>query len=210
MTGGRREPSEEELLQLRVRAKTELRKRMRAVRGAVPAEARRIRSERACDRLMARPEWNAARVVAGYVAMRSETDPRLALERGHTAGKTIVLPRIDYEHEIVELRTWDPLAPLEESGMGFLQPAADRPRVAHADVDLVIVPALAVDARGFRLGWGKGYYDRLLPLLGTARSIAMVFHFQLMAEVPEMPHDVAVDVVVSDQTDYETGPLEGD
>jgi 5-formyltetrahydrofolate cyclo-ligase len=60
------------------------------------------------------------------------------------------------------------------------------------------VPALAVDARGFRIGYGRGFYDRLLPTLPNALTVAIVYDFQLVAEVPEEPFDVPVHVVATD------------
>jgi 5-formyltetrahydrofolate cyclo-ligase len=82
--------------------------------------------------------------------------------------------------------------------MGFLQPPAGSPRVPELDVGIVLVPALAVDERGHRIGWGKGFYDRLLPLVPDAVRIALVFDFQLVAEVPDTPGDERVDYVVTD------------
>ena len=86
---------------------------------------------------------------------------------------------------------------MEERGLGFREPSADAPLAEHLDV--VIVPALAVDGRGFRLGYGAGFYDRALPRYRPpARAVAVIFDFQLAPELPIGPHDVAVDTIVTD------------
>ena len=70
--------------------------------------------------------------------------------------------------------------------------------MTHADVLGEFPAALAVDPRGYRIGYGGGYYDRLLPQLQNALSCAVVYDFQLVAEVPELPFDVTVDLIVTD------------
>lgn len=61
-----------------------------------------------------------------------------------------------------------------------------------------MIPALAVDPRGYRIGYGGGYYDKLIPALHSARTCAVAYDFQLIAEVLELPFDVAVDLIVTD------------
>src|SRR5690606_32391242 len=143
-------------VQLRHQVKEQIRKSMRAVRRAVPADARARRSARIAAHVRGLEDWPGAKVVAGYVAMRGEVDPAELLDEVRGAGGTVALPRFDWDTETLELRRVDDGVPLEESGMGFLQPPASAPRVDEADVDLVLVPALAADERGYRIGWGKG------------------------------------------------------
>lgn len=87
---------------------------------------------------------------------------------------------------------------LEEGGFGVPEPLPSADRIAPEDVDLVLVPALAVDPRGHRIGYGKGFYDRLLPTLVRALRCVVAFDFQLHGEIPDEPGDVAADVVVTD------------
>ncbi len=185
-------------VQLRHRAKQQIRKSMQAVRRTVPADARARRSARIAEHVRGLGGWTRARVVAGYVAMRGEVDPAALLDEVRGSGRMVVLPRVDVDAQTLELRRVDDGVSLEESAMGFLQPPASAPRVDEGEVDLVLVPALAADERGYRIGWGKGFYDRLLPLMPRATRVALVFDFQLVAEVPETPGDEPVDVVVTD------------
>jgi 5-formyltetrahydrofolate cyclo-ligase len=94
--------------------------------------------------------------------------------------------------------TRDP-AELAERGRKFLEPPPDAPRAARGELDLVMVPALAVTDGGHRLGYGVGFYDATLPdFCPPARSLLVAFEFQLLAELPVFEHDVACDLVVTD------------
>src|SRR5688572_18813575 len=157
---------------LRARAKQELRTRMRSVRRVLPAEACAARSQAICDRLVALPEFDRAAVIAGYAAFRKEADPAPALRAAERARRRVALVRIGDDGEL-ELREHREGEPLEENGFGIVEPLASAPSVALDAVDLIVVPALAVDARGHRIGYGHGYYDRLLPRLPRALKVAV-------------------------------------
>lgn len=164
----------------------------------MPHEARVARSEAICDRVIALPEWERASTVLAFVSMRTEVQTERAVQAARAAGKRVLATRMNATFDDLELREWRADDPLEESGNLFLQPSADAPVVAPDAVDLVLVPALAVDERGHRIGYGKGFYDRLLPRLTRAARVAVVFDFERVAEVPEREGDVRVDVVVTD------------
>ncbi len=184
-------------LRLRARVKEELRLRLKAIRRAHPVDARRARSEAACERLLALPEWANAERIAGYVPIQAELDPGGALDAARAEGKTVVLPRVDLERQRVVLHRWEGEA-LEPGAFGIPEPAPDAPTVD--EVDLILVPALGVDEGGHRIGWGKGFYDKLLAAEArTAFRVAVVFDFQLLSECPVTPHDVPAHVVVTDQ-----------
>lgn len=192
------EMTEEERMQryLRMYAKRELRTRMQSVRKVLPLSAVAERSAKACAAACALPEFAAARVVAGYVAMRKELDVEAVLKRAADGGARVVLPRI--EPEGLAFHVHVPGQPLVENDWGVLEPDAASERVEIAEIDLMLVPALALDLRGYRIGYGKSFYDRVLPHLTRGRSVGMVFDFQLLAEVPDEPHDVRVQHIVTD------------
>lgn len=182
---------------LRAQAKQELRKRMRGLRRVMPEAACAARSLAICERLSGLPAFERAAVVVGYAAFRKEADPSAALRSAERAGKRVGLVRID-DGGGLALHAYAQGDPLEDNAFGIAEPQANAPRIAHADVDLVIVPALAVDARGHRIGYGHGYYDRLLPALTRAFKVAIAYDFQLLAEAPDTHGDAAVDCVVTD------------
>ena len=98
----------------------------------------------------------------------------------------------------LELHLHEPGTPLEPNELGIEEPPADAARVDLARVDLIIVPAVAFDARGHRIGQGHAYYDRLLPQLPAAFKVAVGYDFQLLADLPDQPGDARVDAIVTD------------
>jgi 5-formyltetrahydrofolate cyclo-ligase len=183
---------------LRMRAKAELRERLRALRRVMPETACATRSAALCERLIALPEFDRARTVVGYAAYRKEASIERALGAAEAAGKTVGLVRVEPENAlgVHRHRSGDALI---ENAYGILEPAEDAPRIDLVGVDLILVPALAVDQRGHRIGYGQGYYDRLLPRVPRAFKVAIAYDFQLLAETPNTPTDVALDCVVTDE-----------
>jgi 5-formyltetrahydrofolate cyclo-ligase len=183
---------------LRARAKEELRQRMRAVRRVMPSEACAARSTAIGERLRSLPEFESARVVVGYTAFRKEADPVSILRAAESAGKIVGLVRVEADGRLGlhQHHDGEPLLPNE---YGIDEPAPDAARIAVHDVDLIIIPALAVDGRGYRIGFGQGYYDRLLPTLPHAFKVVIAYDFQLLLETPFTHGDVACDCVVTDQ-----------
>ena len=173
-------------LALRTGAKQELRERLRAPR-----------TRAICARLTELSAFAHARVVVGYTAYRKEADPAAALVLAEQAGKRVGLVRIDDAGELAvhAHRAGDVLA---ANAYGIDEPLPSAPRIDEGEVDLIVVPALAVDERGHRIGYGQGYYDRLLPRLAHAFKVAVAYDFQRLVETPNTPHDARVDCVITD------------
>ncbi len=194
---------------LRAGMKVEIRTRRRAVRRAMPHEARLARSEAIARRVIELEEWTRARTVLAFVSMRSEVQTAALVEAARAAGKRVAAPRMTHEYDDLEAHEWHEQDELEESGMMFLQPPVSAPRVEDDAIDLVLVPALAADDRGHRIGYGKGFYDRLLPRLTRATRVCVVFDFEIVAEVPDRPGDEPADLVVTDARVLRTKRGEG-
>jgi 5-formyltetrahydrofolate cyclo-ligase len=183
---------------LRAQVKQALRERMRRVRHVLPLEAVAARSARLCERLWALPELQAAPLIVGYRAVRKEPDVAALLARAEQSGKRVGLPRV-HDDTGLALHLHREGQPLEESGYGIEEPKASAEGVPLDAAMLILVPALAIDVRGHRVGYGRGYYDRLLPKLPRAFKVAVGYDFQLASELPEGEHDIAVDCVVTDE-----------
>lgn len=187
---------EEDLLRRRVKA--ELRQRMRGVRRAIPPEARAERSARIWERIWERPEWKGASTVMLFLSMRTEVDTSPGIAAAWAEGKRVAAPRMTDAG--LAVHAWrDGDVPVETGNMRVPEPAESAPLVEPGEVDVVVVPALALDERGARIGYGAGLYDGLLPRLSRARRIGVAFDFQLVGEVPETEGDERVHVVVTDQ-----------
>lgn len=191
--------SADELFMYRSAAKEALRKRLSAVRRTLDQAARGERAQKACALLVQEPEFERAQVVLSYAPLRFELDPGDAVQRALSLGKQVLLPRVIPDSHELALHLYVPGDELEESGMGVREPLPTSPRMAPESVQLVLVPGLAFDGRGYRLGFGKGYYDRLLPTLPQARRFGLAFELSLLPEVPCEEHDVPMDVVITEK-----------
>ena len=184
---------------IRLKVKAELRKRLRGVRKTTPAEACAERSRALVARLEVHEAVASARTIALFwpIVSRHEVDLRPLDTTLRARGVRIAYPAIDAETNVMTFRFVDDVSALEDKGYGFMEPAADAP-IATA-LDAIIVPAIAVDPTGHRIGYGAGYYDRTLPSFAPpAVSIAVAYDWQLVAEVPATEFDVRVAWVVTD------------
>ena len=189
--------------------KRELRRTAAAAREAVRDRAQAAAA--ACGNLSALPSYRSAAVVLWYVNMPAELGTGRAIEAALGEGKEVVVPWCDGE----DLGLWR-LASMEElepGTWGIPEPPADRRadparRVGPAAIDFVVVPGLAFDARGRRLGHGKGYYDRLLVRTRAVRA-GLCFDAQVFPEVPAGPHDALMDWLVTERGARAVGRISG-
>ena len=142
-------------------------------------------------------------MVAGYVAAKGEIDPAPALQALAALGATVALPRVGAESPLLRFARAD-AGPLVVGRFLLPEPAASAPEVSLDALDVVIVPGLAFDAEGRRLGFGGGYYDGAfgngLPgdHVRGAVLIGFGYDFQVVARCPSSALDVPVDLVVTD------------
>ncbi len=183
--------------QLRQRAKLALRNQMRAVRETLPKSACDARSAEITKRLFVLRELEPAATILAFASIRNEVRMRPSMEAAWAAGKRVALPRVVGDE--LRLHLVDPETVLVEGAFCVPEPPEESARVHPNEIDFALVPALAVDPRGYRIGYGGGYYDKLIPQLGHACTCVVAYDFQLISEVPELPFDVAVDLVVTDE-----------
>lgn len=186
---------------LRRRVKSELRKRMRGLRKALPAQACNERSARICERLAATAPFAHARAIALFwpIEDRHEVDLRALGARLRERGLRVAFPRIEPETGMMSFHFVEDTSRLVEGASGLREPAPEEPLATPGSLDAIVVPSLAVDPRGHRIGYGAGHYDRALPQFAPPTStLAVAFDFQLVAEVPNTDGDVAVGWIVTD------------
>src|SRR5262249_38721113 len=162
-------------------AKAVLRKRARALRNTIPPASIAERSARIAALLEALPAVAAASAIALFwpIEGRNEVDLTALDARLRAAKKRLFYPSIEPESRAMPSRRVGDPASLEERGLGFREP--DPGAEEAAALDVIVVPALQVDASGHRIGYGAGFYDRTLPrFCPPARSIAVAFGFQLI------------------------------
>jgi 5-formyltetrahydrofolate cyclo-ligase len=179
--------------------KQALRGRILASRDDLPADALRQASLALVERIVALPSFLAATTVAMTLPFRREWDTTPLAARALALGKIVAIPRVDrVARTLVLHRVLDLGRDAAPGYLGLPEPRADTPIVAPATVDWILVPGVAFDAHGHRLGYGGGFFDRLLPELrqGVPR-IAAALDVQIVDEVPAGPHDQRVDTVIT-------------
>lgn len=181
---------------LRIVAKRELRTRMRSVRAVLPHSARAARSAAAVARIQALPEYQSARVIVAFSAIQKELDLAELLADARSMGKQTGLPKVVGDE--LQLRAVSDPSALVQGAFDILEPNDDAPIIAPESIDLVLVPGLAFDGRGHRIGYGRAFYDRLLPSMPRAFRVGVAYDFQLLAELPNDPHDIPMHCIVSD------------
>lgn len=190
------------------RAKVAIRKRMKALRSSHPASALAARSRALVERLLEEPELDRLRGVALFWPMieRGEVDLRDFDGQLRERGVAVYYPFMDPTPSGFRtgFRLSRDASELQDRGQKFFEPPLDAPEAVRGEVDWVLVPALAVDERGHRIGYGAGYYDATLAdLCPPARRIIVAYDFQRLAEIPAEAHDVACDRIVTDRRSWD-------
>jgi 5-formyltetrahydrofolate cyclo-ligase len=194
----------EAVVALKYQAKAMMRTRFRKLRSSIPANAIAARSTRLTERLLSLDVMRNAKHVALFypITSRNEVDLRavdavLRARSGH-----VYYPQIDPVTRDMVFREVADIESMEERGLGFREPSSDA-RLADG-LDVIVVPAIAVDSRGHRIGYGAGFYDRAIPRYAPpAVTIAVVFDFQLAADVPDTEGDERVSWIVTDTKSLE-------
>jgi 5-formyltetrahydrofolate cyclo-ligase len=195
--------SPEEIEAIAGQVKRELRKRMRSLRGALSAATRAERSAAVVDALEGLDLFEGARSVGLYAPMvdRGELDVEPLHAKLAARGITVAYPRMRDDGSLAFHRVDDPTT-LEERGNLFREPVED-PATELDALDALVLPALAADPQGNRLGYGGGSYDRTLAAFEVRpRTVAVVYDFQVLVEVPCIATDIPVDVVLTDRRSF--------
>jgi 5-formyltetrahydrofolate cyclo-ligase len=179
--------------------KRTLRSAMLAWRAALAEDERRAAAEGLLATLRREMPFETPAVVSGFWPIKDEIDIRPLLIELFNVGCQLALPVVQGRGKPLLFRAWRPGDPLEAGVFGTLQPSARRETL---EPDALIVPLLACDEEGWRLGYGGGFYDRTLGGLRARRNVTAVgvaFNAQLVPEVPHGPDDQRLDWLLTDK-----------
>ena len=163
--------------------KRELRRSLLETRQSMPLEEWREKSDRICTHLHSLPLFTSAQTILAYFSFRQEPElSPLFTDLKHHWGFSRV------QGKSLAWHRWKPGEPLQKDKFGIFEPHPDSPRLSPKEVDLILVPTVACDKRGYRLGYGGGFYDRMLSSTEWAATptIGIVFEF---AYLPQLPID---------------------
>lgn len=180
--------------------KKELRRQMLARRQALsPAEAA-ARSVRIQSHLLVSALFREAACVALYAAFDREVKTDALLAEAWRQDKRVLFPRMKGGGPEMEFCAVQDASEMVASRFGFLEPGPGAPAVSLSAIDLMVVPGLAFDREGFRVGFGGGCYDRVLAALPPeTRTCGLAYEFQIVPAVPRSSHDRAVKWLVSEE-----------
>lgn len=180
-------------------AKRELRSRLRAARANLRRGEAETRSNAVCARVTESPEFAGAKIIALYRAMTGEVVTDEIFRSARSRGAVTLYPRVAKGSVDLVFSPVSDLGDLKPGVWGILEPAVDAPAARVSDADVVIVPGVAFDMKGRRLGQGGGYYDRLLRKLKRgAVSLGVAFDLQVVDEVPCGPNDAKIDCLATE------------
>lgn len=192
-----------------VRRKTELRTTVLARRAALSPAEREAAAQTLVDQIPDLALPDTACLVSGFWPIRDEIDVRPLMSALAAAGHRLALPVIGPNRHL-SFREWSHGTPLVPAGFGTSEPDGDCPA---CDPAILLVPLVAFDRQGARLGYGKGHYDGAisrLAALGPVRTIGVAFATQEVDVVPMEPHDRHLDAVLTEAGLLRFAPLSGE
>ncbi|AGB41752.1 5,10-methenyltetrahydrofolate synthetase [Halobacteroides halobius DSM 5150] len=184
--------------------KDEQRKKVLTKRDRLTKEKRLKKSKQIKKYLFQQVQFKVADRIMFYISFRSEVETELMIKGALDLGKEIVVPIINQEERKMELsllNNYD--QELKHGTYGILEPKDNYIRsVSPKMLDLIVVPGVAFDAYGNRLGYGGGYYDRLFAIVKEVPRIGLGFELQIIDKVITENHDFAVDKVLTEREVY--------
>jgi len=179
--------------------KASLRKEILSKRDSIPPAVKKAKDRAIEDHLVQFPEFTSAKTIFFFASFRSEVNTFGMIQRALDEGRRAVLPRVEGQDlGLYEVRSLDELVP---GYMKIPEPSVltDERKITINDVDLIIVPGAAFDEAGNRVGYGGGFYDRLLAgLQKPVPVIAVCYEEQIVPAVPAEPHDIGISVILTD------------
>lgn len=173
--------------------KTELRREIRARKRAMTEEEIEIRSAKLARLFFASEAYQKAKTIYGYLPYNQEVRTVPMLERALKDGKKVAVPKV-YGEEMKFLYL-DDLNAVAKGYAGIPEPIADEP-VAQDETALVLMPGLAFDPQGHRIGYGGGFYDKFLAAEPNHPTLALCYEFQMLPKLDVEDHDIPVDTVL--------------
>ncbi|MEI6737756.1 MAG: 5-formyltetrahydrofolate cyclo-ligase [Pseudomonadota bacterium] len=178
--------------------KSAMRRQIGNLRDALEGQVRERETAVCVEALLATSEYQNANNILVTMSFGSEIETQEIIKRAFADGKRIALPRVSKKSNDLLLFWIDTNMLLERSAWGIDEPALESPPAMLAEIDFVLVPGLAFDQVGNRLGYGRGYYDRLQKKLRPhALRVAMAFDCQCVDVVPTSTTDEKIDVIVT-------------
>ena len=178
--------------------KKEIRSQMRRIRREMSPQTVQEKNDRIYKRLIATQQYRQAKTVVVYVSKELEVDTRRLMEHAWADGKQVAAPRCVENTRLMKMHLIGSMEDLEEGAYGILEPYSNLPVLEDTTNAICIVPAFCNDYRGYRVGYGGGYYDRWLESF-SGTTVGLCRECVLQRSLPVEPHDLGVHVLVTDR-----------
>lgn len=181
--------------------KKNLRKRLLKKRDDIQPGEKKRKEAAIRKRLYASADFKRAKSILFYASFRSEADTTACILHAMKLNKNVLLPRVKRKKRELRIFRINDISGLESGYMGIHEPKINKIHEKDIDdVDIVIVPGAGFDIKGNRLGYGEGYYDKLLSRSKkNTGTIALAFEEQIAEKIPAEPHDIKVDIIITDK-----------
>lgn len=181
-------------------SKQELRKRLKAIRNAIPGENRAEKNSRITKQLLSADWYDKADIILVYAAVQSEADLASFCETAWKSGKSLFFPKVlGKEMEFYGIESWSQLAP---GAFSVMEPDTEHHnlKLYHNSLQgIILVPGVAFSREGYRIGYGGGYYDRFLAKHDSLYTVGIAFAEQMVDFFAAEPHDCRMKEVVTDR-----------
>ncbi len=182
--------------------KAEIRRSTLARRDGLSKKKHTEKSKAILDSLSEFANFLEARIVLFYMSHKSEVDTRPMIRKAIALEKIVALPLIDEEKRgIVPFKIENLDRDTQPRYQGIPEPIPQRCKEVPVEhINLAIIPGIAFDERGARIGYGTGFYDRFIPHLDiTTRKVALAFECQIVPQIPMEPHDRYTDIIITEK-----------
>ena len=182
--------------------KLEIRNEISNILGGIPKNELTQKTKQVEDRLFEFANFLEAKISLLYINADNEVNTKIILNRCFDQNRVVVLPAFNEErHEMALLKIDNVETDLILGARGVLEPNADHCKtVPIENIDIAIIPGIAFDEKGGRIGTGSGFYDRLIPKLSiTTRKVALALECKLIQQIPMESHDKHVDIIITEK-----------
>ncbi|ERI90113.1 5-formyltetrahydrofolate cyclo-ligase [Clostridiales bacterium oral taxon 876 str. F0540] len=180
--------------------KVEIRKSIKSLRDSMNKNEKKLKDDEIFNKVITSRSYINAKTIFIYVSMGSEADTHRIINKALEDNKLICVPKVINRKEGMKAIKIKSLSELVPGNFGVLEPVSFESQINPAEIDLLIMPGLAFDKFGGRLGYGAGYYDRFLQFVKKeARKLALAYSFQILDKVPMEDYDVFIDEIITEQ-----------
>lgn len=169
-------------------------------RNGIPPHTKRLKDSAIGKRLFSLKEFKDAKSILFYASVRSEVDTLDMIRKAISMGKSVMLPKVDIKSHSLKIYEVKGMDEIEMGYMGIPEPIVSKKSLRSPDsADIVIMPGIAFDPSGGRLGYGKGYYDRMLSGRHGILKTALAYEEQIVRNIPTELYDIKVDSIITEK-----------